>query len=215
MRQKDINKLRESYDQVAEEYVARISDELEHKPFDRELLDRFAADVSDLGPVCDIGCGPGHVAYYLYNRGVNVLGIDLSQSMVEQARRLYPAIEFQQGDMSSLNVDDEVWGGIVAFYSIIHIPREDVIRVLREFKRVLRPGGLLFLSFHQGQEIIHLDEWWGKQVSLDFIFFERSEMEAYLRAAGFAIEYSLERPPYAEDVETQTRRAYIFARKPS
>jgi hypothetical protein len=74
-------------------------------------------------------------------------------------------------------------------------------------------SGLLLLSFHQGQEIIHLDEWWGKQVSLDFIFFERAEMEAYLRAAGLEIEDSLERPPYVEAVETQTRRVYIFARK--
>lgn len=208
------DKLQASYNQVAEEYVARFSDELAHKPFDRELLDLFAADVTNLGPVCDIGCGPGHIADYLHKRGVNVRGIDLSQQMVEQAQQLYPAIEFQQGDMSSLNVDDEAWGGIVAFYSIIHIPREAVIRVLHEFKRVLRPGGLLLLSFHQGQEIIHFDEWWGKQVSLDFIFFERSEMEAYLRAAGFAIEDTLERPPYAEDVEAQTRRVYIFARKP-
>jgi len=207
------NELRDSYDQVAEEYVARIFHELEHKPLDRQLLDRFAADVRDLGPACDMGCGPGHIAQYLHNRGVNVLGIDLSTRMIEQARQLNPGIEFQQGNMSALDVNDEVWGGIAAFYSIIHIPREEVISVLGEFRRVLRPNGLLLLSFHQGQESIHLDEWWGKKVSLDFHFFERSEMEAYLRAAGFEIEDSIERPPY-EDVEVQTHRTYIFARKP-
>ncbi len=207
------NELRDSYDQVAEEYVARIFHELEHKPLDRQLLDRFAADVRDLGPACDMGCGPGHIAQYLHNRGVNVLGIDLSTRMIEQARQLNPGIEFQQGNMSALDVNDEVWGGIAAFYSIIHIPREEVISVLGEFRRVLRPNGLLLLSFHQGQESIHLDEWWGKKVSLDFHFFERSEMEGYLRAAGFEIEDSIERPPY-EDVEVQTHRTYIFARKP-
>ena|SRR5579864_1196412 len=211
----DISKPGESYDQVAEEYVARIAHELEHKPFDCTQLDRFAADVSDSGPVFDIGCGPGHVARYLHDRGVDVLGIDLSQGMVEQARQLHPDIEFRQGTMSSLDIDDEALGGIVAFYSIIHIPRKEVMHVLSEFKRVLRPGGLLLLAFHQGHEIVHLDEWWGKQVSLDFIFFERSEMEGYLSAAGFEIEESLERSPYAEGVETQTRRVYIFARKPS
>ena len=73
---------------------------------------------------------------------------------------------------------------------------------------------MLLLAFHQGQEIIHLDEWWGKKVSLDFIFFQRSEMETYLRKAGFEIEDSVERPPY-KGVEVQTHRAYIFAHKPA
>src|SRR5712692_11541949 len=131
------NELRDSYDQVAEEYVARIFHELEHKPLDRQLLDRFAADVRDLGPACDMGCGPGHIAQYLHNRGVNVLGIDLSMRMIEQARQLNPGIEFQQGNMSALDVNDEAWGGIAAFYSIIHITRTEVISVLREFRRVL------------------------------------------------------------------------------
>ena len=207
------NELRDSYDQVAEEYVARIFHELEHKPLDRQLLDRFAADVRDLGPACDMGCGPGHIAQYLHNRGVNVLGIDLSLRMIEQARQLNPGIEFQQGNMSALDVNDEAWGGIAAFYSIIHIPREKVTHVLQEFKRVLRPNGLLLLAFHQGQEINHIDEWWGKKVSLDFIFFQRAEMEAYLKTAGFELEDCFERPPY-QDVEVQTQRVYIFARKP-
>jgi len=132
---------------------------------------------------------------------------------VEQARQLNPGIEFQQGNMSSLDVDDGAWGGMVAFYSIIHIPRIEVISVLREFRRVLRPNGLLLLSFHQGQEIIHVDEWWGEKVALDFVFFQPEEMEACLRAAGFEIEDSIERPPY-EGFEVQTRRVYIFARKP-
>jgi len=209
----DVDTLRESYNQVAEEYVARIYHELEHKPLDRELLDRFATEVRGLGPACDMGCGPGHIAQYLHNRGADVLGIDLSPGMVEQARQLNPDIEFREGNMASLDVDDEVWGGIAAFYSIIHIPREKVTHVLQEFKRVLRPNGLLLLAFHQGQEINHIDEWWGKKVSLDFIFFQRAEMEAYLKTAGFELEDCFERPPY-QDVEVQTQRVYIFARKP-
>jgi hypothetical protein len=88
-----------------------------------------------------------------------------------------------------------------------------VISVLQEFRRVLRPNGLLLLSFHLGQEIIHMDEWWGEKVALDFVFFQLPEMEGYLKAAGFEIEDSIERPPY-EDFEVQTQRVYIFARKP-
>jgi SAM-dependent methyltransferase len=205
--------LQTSYDRVAAEYVERYLNELEHKPFDCELLDRFAESVRGQGPVCDMGCGPGQIARYLYECGVDVLGVDLSPGMVEQAQRLSPHIEFRQGDMFELDVPDGAWAGIAAFYSIIHIPREDVVGALRELARVLQPGGLLLLTFHIGEETLHLDELWGKEVSMDTTFFQRAEIEGYLSSAGFEIENAVERPPY-EGVEYQSHRAYIFARKP-
>jgi SAM-dependent methyltransferase len=205
--------VQKSYDQVADEYVSRIYHELKHKPLDRGLLDRFAQEARGSGPVCDLGCGPGHVTRYLHEQGVPVLGIDLSPRMVVLARKLNPGIEFQQGNMASLDVQDGSWAGIVAFYSIIHLPRPQVVPVLQEFRRVLQPNGLLLLAFHQGQEVRHMEEWWGKQVLLDGVFFERDEMEGYLREAGFDIEESIERAPYA-GVETQTQRIYIFGRRP-
>src|SRR5438034_5027380 len=58
-----------SYDRIAEEYANRISGELDHKPLDRMLLDEFAARFKGAGRVCDLGCGPGHVARYLHDRG--------------------------------------------------------------------------------------------------------------------------------------------------
>jgi 2-polyprenyl-3-methyl-5-hydroxy-6-metoxy-1,4-benzoquinol methylase len=207
-----LHELQASYDEVAEEYGGRIFTELEQKPLDRALLDRFAEQVRLLGMVCDMGCGPGQVARYLHEQGVGVLGIDASVGMVEQARRLNPGLAFRQGTMSALAVADEMWGGIVAFYSIIHIPRQEVVAVLREWRRVLRPGGLLLLAFHQGDEVQHIEEWWSKRVSLDFVFFQRTEMEGYVWEAGFVLDESIERPPY-EGVEVATRRIYIIAHK--
>jgi 2-polyprenyl-3-methyl-5-hydroxy-6-metoxy-1,4-benzoquinol methylase len=64
-----------SYDRLADEYVRRIYDELQHKPLDRQLLDEFAARVKGNGSVCDLGCGPGHVARYLREHGVQVCGL--------------------------------------------------------------------------------------------------------------------------------------------
>jgi SAM-dependent methyltransferase len=208
-----IGQVQGSYDRVAEEYARRIFGELEHKPFDCQLLDRFAARVQGLGSACDLGCGPGHVARYLHERGVRVIGVDLSPVMVELARRLNPGIEFQQGNMLSLDIGEGVWGGIAALYSIIHIPRTEVSAALAEMKRVLCPGGLLLLSFHVGNETVHLDEWWGHPVSVNFQFFRPDEMADSLRAAGFELEEIVEREPYPQ-VEHQSRRAYIFARKP-
>jgi SAM-dependent methyltransferase len=205
--------LQSSYDRVAEDYAEHFRDEMEQKPFDRKMLDWLAEKVGDTGTVCDMGCGPGQIARYLYNYGVKVCGVDLSQAMVERALALNPDIPFEQGDMLGLSrIADNSYGGIAAFYSIIHVPRLEVVQALQELKRVLRPAGVLLLTFHIGQEIIHRDEWWGKEVSLDFIFFETEEMKGYLGTAGFELEEMIERDPY-RDVEYPSRRAYIFARK--
>ena len=213
MEPEETTTLRVSYDRVAKHYVEQIFNELEHKPLDRALLDRLADDVRGSGPICDLGCGPGQVARYLSTRGVDVFGIDLSSGMVEQARQLNPGIDFKQGNMMSLEDEPESWGGVVAFYSIIHIPRDEMVDALRELMRVLRPGGLLLLAFHLGQETIHRDEWWGEEVSIDFLMFEADEIDGYLKAAGFEVEETIERDAYP-DVEYPSRRAYIFARKP-
>jgi SAM-dependent methyltransferase len=204
---------RQSYDRVAAEYAARIFGELEHKPFDRVMLDRLGADVGSLGPICDLGCGPGQVARYLHDRGFDAMGVDLSPGMVEEARRLSPNILFTQGSMLSLSLDDESLGGIAAFYSVIHIPRPQLPDAFREMRRVLRPGGEILIAFHLGDEDRHLEEWWDKPVSLDFQFFRPAEIEDALAAAGFRPVETLERDPYP-DVEQQTRRAYVLARKP-
>ena len=204
-----------SYDRIAEEYAARIAGELEHKPLDRMLLDEFAGRVKAAGRVCELGCGPGHVARYLHDRGVDIFGIDLSPGMLEQARKLNPAIEFQQGNMLALDIEDGDLAAIVAFYSIVHIPKTDILQAFREMFRALRPGGLLFLAFHLGVEVLHEENCWGHQVSLDLVLFGRKEVERYLGLVGFAIEDSLERDPYAPQVEYQSRRAYIHACKPT
>jgi len=143
---------------------------------------------------------------------VSVFGMDISPGMVEQARKLNPEIEFQQGDMLRLDIGDGGWGAIVAFYSIINIPRDEVVTALGELNRVLRPGGLLLLAFHVGEGTVHMEEWWGEEVSVDFNFFRPDEMEGYLEEAGFVVEEVIERAPY-DGVEYASRRAYIFAKK--
>ncbi len=202
-----------AYDLVAEEYAHEFRDELGKKPFDRKMLDWLVEKVDGAGRICDMGCGPGQVAGYLATRGIDVCGIDLSLEMVKQAERLNPSIHFQQGDMLALaEIADDTFGGIAAFYSIIHIARPSVIAALQELKRILRPRGVLLITFHIGQETVHRDEFLGREVSLDFHFFETEEMNSYLEQAGFALEEVITRDPYA-GVEYPSRRAYIFARK--
>src|SRR5580658_4896060 len=205
--------IRESYDRLADEYARRIFNELQHKPLDRDLLDRFAAQIMGRGEVCDMGCGPGQVARYLHDAGTTVFGLDLSPRMLEQARELNPDICFREGNMMALDLPDGRLAGITAFYAIVNIPNESLTVVFREMERVLRPDGLLLVAFHIGNETFHEDELWDLPISMDFFFFQPSAMRNYMEAAGLAVEEIVEREPYAPDVEYQSRRAYIFARK--
>src|ERR1700678_3724035 len=107
--------VQKTYDDLSAEYAVHVAGELAGKPLDRRLLDRFAEQVRGAGPVCDLGCGPGHVARYLHDCGVDVAGIDLSPGMVEQARKLHPGIAFRVGDMLALDVGDGAFAGVVAF----------------------------------------------------------------------------------------------------
>ena len=201
-----------SYDRVAVEYGERFKDEMDDKPFDRDCLNRLVREAGELGVICDLGCGPGQIARYLHRQGVKTLGVDLSANMVAEAQRLNPKIHFHQGDMLSLPDEDNSWGGIAAFYCIIHIPREQIVDALREMKRVLKPGGILLLAFHIGTDIKHLDDWWEKPINLDFAFYLPAEMESWLEDAGFELLETLVREPNTE-VEAATQRAYIFAKK--
>ena len=206
--------IRESYDRLAAEYAHRIFNELQHKPLDRELLNRFVAEIAGRGEACDMGCGPGHVARHLRDAGTAVFGLDLSPRMLEQARQLNPDISFREGNMLALNLQDGTLAGISAFYAIVNIPNASLPLVFREMKRVLRPGGMLLLAFHTGDEILHEDELWGRPISMDFFLFPPLAIRHHLEAAGLVVDEIIEREPYPPEVEYQSRRAYIFARKP-
>lgn len=206
--------IRESYDRLADEYARRIFDELQHKPLDRELLNRFAAAVAGGGDVCDMGCGPGQVARYLRDAGATVFGLDLSPQMLEQARQLNPDISFREGNLLALNLQDGTLAGIAAFYAIVNLPKESLPLVFREMARVLQPGGLLLLAFHTGDEALHEEGLWGRPISMDFFLLPPVAIRRDLEDAGLVIDEIIEREPYAPEVEYQSRRAYIFARKP-
>ena len=207
--------IRESYDRIADEYARRISDELQNKPLDRELLNRFATELAGDGAVCDMGCGPGHVARYLRDAGATVFGLDLSPAMLEEARQLNPDISFREGNMLALDLEDGSLAGIAAFYAIVNIPKESLPTVFREMERVLQPGGLLLLAFHVGDQVLEENELWGRPITMNFFLFQPLTIRDYLESAGFVVEEIIERGPYAPEVEYQSRRAYIFARKPA
>jgi ubiquinone/menaquinone biosynthesis C-methylase UbiE len=214
MNANDPESVRQEYDRLAEDYASHNYGELRHKPLDCELLARFAATVQGRGTICDMGCGPGHIARFLHDQGCEVLGLDLSPQMIAKARQLNPGILFREGNMLGLELDDASLAGITAFYAIVNIPVHSLPAVFGEMYRVLQPDGLLLLPFHIGDEAVRPQELWGNRVGMDFYRYQPEQIERLLIAAGFVIDEVVERDPYPE-IEFQSRRAYVFARKPA
>jgi ubiquinone/menaquinone biosynthesis C-methylase UbiE len=204
--------VRSSYDAAAQAYAEHLFNELEGKPLDRHLLNRFAESLAGRGKVADLGCGPGHVARYLHDRGVEVAGIDISPGMIATARRMSPDLPFDVGDMTSLGFDDESLRGLVGFYAIVHFDSRELKPVFDEFHRVLAPEGLVLLAFHVGDESRHVDDLWGTRVDLDFHFHLTGEVKQSLEDAGFVVLEVIERAPYPE-VEYPSQRCYLLAKR--
>jgi len=203
--------IRSAYDLASEAYSRQFIDELVHKPFDRELLERFTRLVAPEQPVLDIGCGPGHTTAHLTSLGLTATGVDLSPKMIEQASKFFPQSCFEVGDFFDLNHQSSSIGGILAFYCIVHLTLDQLVPAFSEMYRVLRNGGALLLSFHVGSEVIHAENFLDTKAVLDFTFFEPSQIQSALTTAGFDPIEILIREPY--ESEHPSRRCYIFAHK--
>ncbi len=208
-----LNKAEQMYDTVAKEYAETFLDEHEKKPKDQEILYRFSQKVLNRQPVWDLGCGPGQTTKYLRNLGIQISGMDLSGKILEQARKIHPGIHFQRGNILDLLFETDSIAGIVAFYAIVHFTKEQVGMAFREVFRVLQPGGIFLFTFHIGEETIHLDEFLGKQIDIDFMFFTTDFILGCLKESGFEKIEIIEREHYP-GVDYESRRAYVFALKP-
>jgi len=205
---------RASYDAVVDDYTEWLRHELESKPLERALLAGFTelVQVEGSGPVADIGCGSGRVTAHLHGLGLPVFGIDLSPQMVAVARQTHPGLRFDVDSMTALDLPDGALGGILAWYSIIHIPKERLPEVFAEFHRVLAPGGHMLLAFQVGDEPRHLTEAFGHAVSLTFHRLQPDRIAELLGQAGLVPFARMLREP--EGVE-KTQQAYLLARKPA
>ena len=213
-----VERTRGSYDGIAEAFAGWIRDELAGKPVDRAMLDAFAEIARDGGggDVADVGCGSGRVTAYLRDRGVSAFGIDVSPGLVATARREFPDLRFEVGSMLDMDVPTGSLGGLVAWYSVIHIPDEHLPAVFAEFHRVLAPGAPALLAFQTGDDITHLTSAAGHPVSLDFQHRGAERVIEILESAGLRHRAHLVRAPDTDgDFPEETPRAYILAHRPA
>ncbi|MBC9719026.1 class I SAM-dependent methyltransferase [Streptomyces sp. TRM66268-LWL] len=207
--------VRDSYDTVAASYFEQVKPPQELDPLTRGMLNVFAETVrtDGLGPVADVGCGPGKVTAYLAERRVPAFGIDLSPAMVALARSAYPELRFDVGSMTSLPLADGELGGILAFYSTHHTPPELLPTVFAEFHRTLAPGACLMLSGHvgTGQHLRPTQAYGGHPVSWESYLLPPEQLAGLLRQAGLVLTARLVEEPAEGSERTY---ATFLARKP-
>ncbi|GAB2574985.1 class I SAM-dependent methyltransferase [Kribbella endophytica] len=183
----DLETVRTSYDRVADNYVEMNLGDITTYPWLRTAIDGFAAAVQGLGPVLDVGCGPGDVTAYLAERGLDVSGVDLSERMISHARRLHPRHSFAVASATELELSDSSLGGILGWWSLFNLPREVLPQVLETFARALVPGGHLILGMHQGDgELKRTQAYGGVPVAWTTYLWQPDALWALLAAAGFS-----------------------------
>ncbi len=191
----DLDDVRASYDRVADNYVAMGMGDLAAEAWLRAALAAFAEEVRGLGPVLDVGCGPGTTTAYLTTLGLDVRGLDLSPRMIEHARRRHPGLDFSVGSATDLALADASLGGVLGWWSLFNLPRDVLAEVLAGFARALVPGGRLLLGTHVGDgEIARTEAYGGVPVRWTTHLWQPEQLAALLSAAGLQLVAELRIP---------------------
>ncbi len=197
------------YDRVAERYLASKDAE---DPTTLAALDELARELSPGAAVLDLGCGAGVPATRRLAQRFAVTGVDLSTRQLELARQHVPAANFLKADMTDLSFAPEAFAAVVAFHSIIHLPRAEHPALLGKIRRWLKPGGVFLATWALGEWEGEENDWEGWGAPMRWSHHDGETSLELLRGAGFAIER-------AEARTTRGTRGdeswlWVFARKP-
>ncbi|MFG1625762.1 class I SAM-dependent DNA methyltransferase [Kribbella sp. NPDC049227] len=210
----DLEVVRASYDRVADNYVDLLETtgmgDIRTQPWLQAAVDAFACSVRGLGPVLDVGCGPGTVTAYLQERGIEVSGVDLSPRMIEHAKRLHPECSFAVASSTELDLEPSSFGGILGWWSLFNLPREILPNVLATFHDALVPGGHFMIATHGGDEdVARTEAYGGVAVTWTTYQWRPEQLTGLLEDAGLRVVADLRIPAdgqYGPLVILQARR---------
>lgn len=183
--------------------------------FDKQEIDIFFQSLSPDSLVLDAGCGTGVISNEIKNEYAHdVIGVDISDGMVNFAKKHYQGIEFKKMDVLKLDFPDDSFDAVFAYFILIHISKKDIPKALAEFKRVLKPNGKIFFSFQLSNEkpiedFYPLPYDQSKKLFLNVI--SEEEIEKQITEAGFSINHKIIREP--QESEFNFKKLLISASK--
>jgi len=176
-----IKKAIKIYDKIAEIYTKYTYGQLQ-----QYQLTKFISLLKGK-KILDVGCGCGRDVEYFLQEGFDVMGIDLSEEMLKQARKIVPKTKLKKADFTDLKFKKESFDGIWSMVSLVHVPRKEMVKVLKGFNKILTKKGIFYLSVKEGKGEENLKKPKYNNESRLYVYFTEKEMKEYLKKAGFKI----------------------------
>lgn len=157
-------------------------------------MDRFTGELPQGSRILDIGSGAGRDAAYMVERGFDVTGIDFSSELVRIAKKNVSIAQFQIMDFEEMDFPSDSFDGVWASASLLHVPRKNLLPVLKNIHTILKEGGLFFSLFRLGEgEKFTVERRGGADLRRFYAYYQPKELQALLGQAGFSnIQYEFD-----------------------
>ncbi len=187
-----------TYDRIASSYC-KWTRQPKFLEWEENYIRKLLFYISKSNPlVLDAGCGDGRHCLLIDKNGGRAVGIDLSDSMLEESRGLYPDGDFRTMDMQDMSFTDSFFDGIWSSGSIYHVPKSHIDDLIKEVQRVLKPEGVIAVNFKLGEgEGMEASPRSYSGAPRYFAYYTEEEMRSLFRSGGFE---ELESGKYPEEV---------------
>ena len=197
---------RQTFDDVADEYIKRDQAIINETTDVRDALENFSKILFRNAKILDIGSGGGRDSRILFAKGFSVVGIDFSSEMIRQSEQIEPRIQYRVMDFEKMDFPDNTFNGVWTNASLHHIPKVNLPLVLENIKRILSPGGILFIKVKQGKyDDLRYNDKFGKRILRYFAYYEPSELIGMVNTVGLEVT-KVQSTPHGEWVD-------LFAKK--
>lgn len=171
------------YNAMADKYAKKLND---YAP--RPEQEKFVALLPKNATILDAGCGPGRDCEYFVKQGLKVVGVDLSDKLLDIAKQRVPQASFVKQDLRALDFSPSSFDGIWACASLLHLHRAEVPQVLENFFRLLKPSGVLFVMVKEGSGEADVKESLSSNMVRHFTYFTLTELKKLLENSRFTVE---------------------------
>ncbi|MDB5160838.1 MAG: hypothetical protein JWO96_218 [Candidatus Saccharibacteria bacterium] len=178
-----IEKTIQAYDSSADKY-ASSTDDMANKQEIQQMLD-YMPDGEKV--ILDVGCGPGRDAQIMTDNGISVIGIDMSKELIKKAQQLHPGINFALMDVRNLEFPDNSFGAVWCNMVLLHLNDEDLKTALVEIHRILKPEGIVAISFKKGDGAKEVLETFSTDLSRFYNFKTQETLNQMVEEQNFEV----------------------------